>query len=74
MEYIEYDSKYTDKKKLRKAASAVAGMMLLFLLFSIVYEYVLLYGINIIFNKNFSFSRLIIERQSYSFILFFLTW
>lgn len=57
MEYIEYDSKYTDKKKLRKAASAVAGMMLLFLLFSIVYEYVLLYGINIIFNKNFSFSK-----------------
>lgn len=57
VEYIEYDSKYTDKKKLRKAASAVAGMMLLFLLFSIVYEYVLLYGINIIFNKNFSFSK-----------------
>lgn len=57
MENNLLDIKHMERKNLRKAASAVAILMLLFLVFCIIYDYALFFGINLVFNDEFVFKK-----------------
>lgn len=57
MENTFIDIKSIERKNLRKAASAVAILMLLFLIFCILYDFALFYGINLAFNDEFVFKK-----------------
>lgn len=57
MENTFLNIKQIEKKNLRKATSAVAILMLLFLIFCIIYDYALFYGINLAFNDEFVFKK-----------------
>ncbi len=57
MENTFIDIKRMERKNLRKAASAVAILMLLFLVFCIIYDFALFYGINLAFNDEFVFKK-----------------
>lgn len=51
------EEKTVVKKNLKRAVTATAFFMLLFFALIFVYDFILLYGVNIIFNKEFIFSR-----------------
>lgn len=51
------EEQYSQKKGLRKAATATAFFLILFFIFIYVYDFILLYSVNIAFNRDFVFSR-----------------
>ena len=54
---MDFDTNYSDEIKIRKASSAVGAIMLLFVVFIFVYQIVLFFGINILYNDNFAFTE-----------------
>ena len=47
----------SDRQKLRKASTAVAFIMIFFILFINIYDYALFFGINFLFNDYFEISK-----------------
>lgn len=46
-----------DKRRLTKASTAVAFIMIFFIIFASIYDYALFFGINLLFNNNFEITK-----------------